>query len=214
MGGRRPGGLSLTLLPCSHSECGGCSRGHQDYGSGSRESQLHQLCAAGSAGPWGSGHGRHSPGHPGGPAAGGCVSASWASVPLSRGSAVATGSSSYLPAVTLPVPLPPGPVLSLAGNPLPTSRIPTETAGPEWVMYHLSAALSLFREVEFWGHAALPQPPRGLSDRHFPWVATWPLTGRANLVLRLPVKGLPTLTLSQCEKQANKPHGSKSPGFC
>ena len=159
MGGRRPGGLSLSLLPCSHSECGGCGRGHQDYGSGSRESQLHQLCAAGSAGPWGSGHGRHSPGHPGGPAAQGCVSTSWASVPLSPW--LSGGHWQFLLSSSCDPPCPLAPRACPEFGREPSTNLQNSYRNCRPRVGHVPpyATLSLFREVEFWGHAALPQPP-------------------------------------------------------
>uniref|UniRef100_A0A8I3WY76 Triokinase and FMN cyclase n=1 Tax=Callithrix jacchus TaxID=9483 RepID=A0A8I3WY76_CALJA len=77
-----PRSQSVPSPDQSSQECRSCSRGHQEYGSWSRKSQLYQLSTAGAARPWGGGSCCHPPGHPGGLTEPGCVTASSASAPL------------------------------------------------------------------------------------------------------------------------------------
>lgn len=96
---------ALEPAPTPHPpECRSCSGGHQEYGSWSRKSQLYQLSTAGAARPRGSGSCCHPPGHPGGLAELGCVTASLGLSSSHCCAEVAFVTSFCLPTVTFPWP--------------------------------------------------------------------------------------------------------------
>ena len=182
MAGRKPDGSSLNLLPHPHpSECRSRSRGHQEHGSWSWKSQLHQLRAPGSARPRGGGSRGHSACHLGGLAESGCVKAS-----MDLRASLTAFPSSHCHFCLLPSSPPSGSQdLSSAFNRISSASLQ---------IFHCSTC-----RPRVGVNAFSPFSPRvtGLClqsvlsfNKAFPWVATQPLTGDANLVLRLPVKGL------------------------